>query len=248
MRIVGVIDVQGGRAVHARGGDRSRYAPVQHVAGVEVDGDPAALARVYVDTLGVRELYVADLDAIRRGVAALDPGVVSSIAALGVPVWLDAGLSSPNDAAGVLAAGASTVIVGLETMTTFDALREICATVGGQRVAFSLDLRGGRPIALPNVTDHRSSAADVASRAADAGVATIIVLDLARVGSGAGVDIDLMTEVRRSAPGVSLFAGGGVRSAADIDALSAAGCDGALVATALLTGAIKPWWSKSEVL
>jgi len=38
---------------------------------------------------------------------------------------------------------------------------------------------------------------------------------------------------------VALFAGGGVRNAEDLDALARAGCDGALVATALLSGALR---------
>jgi phosphoribosylformimino-5-aminoimidazole carboxamide ribotide isomerase len=65
------------------------------------------------------------------------------------------------------------------------------------------------------------------------------VLDLARVGSGSGVDLELMSAVRRAAPRVALFAGGGVRNAEDLDALARAGCDGALVATALLSGALR---------
>jgi phosphoribosylformimino-5-aminoimidazole carboxamide ribotide isomerase len=81
--------------------------------------------------------------------------------------------------------------------------------------------------------------AQIAERADDAGVGTVIVLDLARVGTGAGVDVDLMGVMRRAAPRVALFAGGGVRSEADIDALRGVGCDGALVATALLSGAVR---------
>jgi phosphoribosylformimino-5-aminoimidazole carboxamide ribotide isomerase len=66
----------------------------------------------------------------------------------------------------------------------------------------------------------------------------VIVLDLARVGSGTGVDLDLLARVRRAAPGLALLAGGGVRDAADLDRLADAGCDGALVATALHDGRI----------
>ena len=37
MRIIGVIDMLGGRAVHARAGARDRYAPVQTAAGWPID-------------------------------------------------------------------------------------------------------------------------------------------------------------------------------------------------------------------
>ena len=72
-----------------------------------------------------------------------------------------------------------------------------------------------------------------------AGVASIIVLDVGRVGRGVGIDVDLMPAVRKAAPGVALFAGGGVRNTSDLDVLAASGCDGALVATALLEGRIR---------
>ena len=152
MRIVGVIDVRDGRAVHARGGRRDAYAPVGVAAGERVDGDAVALARAYVDVLGVRELYLADLDAIERGIGAMNVSLVACVAALGAPVWVDAGVSTVGAASRVLDTGASMVIVGLETLTSFGAIHDICVSAGGHRVAFSVDLRDGEPITPPNVS------------------------------------------------------------------------------------------------
>jgi phosphoribosylformimino-5-aminoimidazole carboxamide ribotide isomerase len=78
----------------------------------------------------------------------------------------------------------------------------------------------------------------MASRAAVAGAGAVIVLDLARVGTGSGLDLALLTRVREAAPGVTLLAGGGVRGSEDLVRLAAAGCDGALVATALHDGGL----------
>ena len=239
MRIVGVTDIRGGKAVHARGGQREHYSPVSVAAGERVDGDAVALARVYVDRLGVRELYVADLDAIDGGATSMNAGLLNQIAALGAPVWVDAGVATPAAAKAALEAGASVVVVGLETLTTLDALVTIRQAIGGDRVAFSVDLRDGMPITLPGAEHSGWSAAAIARRAAEGGAGTIIVLDLARVGSGSGVDLELMTAMRRAVPQVALFAGGGVRSADDVDVLARTGCDGALVATALLSGALR---------
>ena len=238
MRIVGVIDVRGGRAVHARGGRREQYAPVSVVAGERVDGDAVALSRVYVNRLRVRELYVADLDAIERGTSAMNAAMLGQIAALGAPVWADAGVTTPTAANAVLEAGASTVIVGLETLTSFEVLAEISRAIGG-RIAFSVDLRDGLPITLPGAEHSGWSAAAIGKSAAEGGAGTIIVLDLARVGSGRGPDFESMTAMRRAVPEAALFAGGGVRSAEDVDALARAGFDGALVATALLSGSLR---------
>jgi uncharacterized protein related to proFAR isomerase len=48
-----------------------------------------------------------------------------------------------------------------------------------------------------------------------------------------------MARLRAAVPGVTLMAGGGVRDATDLDHLARAGCDGALVATALLSGRLR---------
>lgn len=239
MRVIGVIDLTGGKAVHARGGRRADYAPVRVAAGVAVDGDPVRLARVYVERLGVRELYIADLDAIAAGPAAIQAGELASVADVGAPLWVDAGVFSTQGAREVMRAGASRVVVGLETLGGFEQLDEICIAVGREAVAFSIDLRHGTPLAAPNVVEQAGGVGAIAARAADAGVGTLIVLDLARVGSGAGVDGRVIAEVRAAAPGVALLAGGGVRDADDLRRLADAGCDGALVATALLEGRLQ---------
>ena len=65
MQVIGVVDVLGGQAVHACAGHRERYVPVESVAGFPIPrGDALALARAYVERLGLSELYAADLDAI----------------------------------------------------------------------------------------------------------------------------------------------------------------------------------------
>ena len=270
MRVIGVIDVRGAQAVHARAGQRDQYKPI---------GDAVELARTYVDRHGIAELYVADLDAIVGISDDRDPERVAlhadvarpaqlpdvarpapladvarpapladvarpfqgrdeSIAIRTIcglaPTWLDAAVSSIERAQRTLALGAAHVIVGLETLPSFDILRAICNHVGGKNVAFSLDLRDGRPMGIAQ--DERPHF--VAARAADRGAEAIIVIDVARVGTGAGIDLDLIARVRDAAPGVTLLAGGGIRGREDLEALAAAGCDGALVATMLQSDAI----------
>lgn len=236
MRVLGVIDLMGGRAVHASGGDRRRYGPVQESGGERIDGDPIALARVYRDRFGIHELYVADLDAITGGRQPAE--TIREMASLGMPIWADAGVSGVDAARVALADGASRVIVGLETLTSFDALADICAVLGSDRVAFSLDLRDGVPMRSPGLPDGEPE--DLASCAAAAGVGAIVAIDLRRVGSAAGLDMPLLARLRRAVAGVTLLAGGGVRTADDVARLAEAGCDGVLLATALHTGTIGP--------
>jgi uncharacterized protein related to proFAR isomerase len=66
------------------------------------------------------------------------------------------------------------------------------------------------------------------------------VLDLARVGSGAGPDVAPIAAIHGAFPDLELLAGGGVHDVEDLRALDAAGAAGALVATALHSGVIGP--------
>jgi phosphoribosylformimino-5-aminoimidazole carboxamide ribotide isomerase len=237
VRVIGVVDLLAGRAVHARAGRRETYQAVQSVAGTTIgSGDALALARTYITRLGLPELYAADLDAIMGG--APQDTLVAAMAAVGAPLWLDAGVSSADRARHALALGAARVVVGLETLPSYDALGEICAAVDGDNVAFSLDLRDGEPVTASGGIPPGEPAHLVATRARDAGVSAVIVIDLARVGTGRGLDLDLIARVRATTPGLVLLAGGGVRGLDDLTRLSDAGCDGALVATALHDGRI----------
>jgi phosphoribosylformimino-5-aminoimidazole carboxamide ribotide isomerase len=63
-------------------------------------------------------------------------------------------------------------------------------------------------------------------------------MTLARVGSGAGPDLERLAALRKAGGDRAIYAAGGVRDAADLAALDRAGIAGALVATALHDGRI----------
>jgi phosphoribosylformimino-5-aminoimidazole carboxamide ribotide isomerase len=231
IELIGVVDLKGGRAVRACGGMRETYAPLGMTAGIAINGDPLALARAYVNAFGLDTLYAADLDAIGGG--EIDDEPLAGLAGI-APLWVDAGIASPESARRVIALGAAKAIVGLETLSSFEALSAICAAIGTDRTAFSLDLRAGVPITKPR---HRP-AEEIAARAVDAGTGVMIVIDLARVGSATGPDFELLARVRAAVPDTPLFAGGGVRGPADLARLAEVGCTGALVASALHDGVL----------
>lgn len=231
IQLIGVVDLKGGRAVRACGGMRETYAPLETTANIAIEGDPLALARVYVNTFGLDAVYAADLDAIGGG--EIDDKALARLAGI-APLWVDAGISSPERARRVIALGAAKAIVGLETLSSFEALSAICTAVGTDRTAFSLDLRAGVPI----TNLRHAPAEEIVVRAVDAGAGVVIVIDLARVGRATGPDFELLTRVRGAVPDTPLFAGGGVRGPADLVRLAEAGCTGALVASALHDGAL----------
>ena len=174
--------------MHAIGGDRSRYQAVESVLTPGLSGDALALARAYRGLRGVSRCYVADLDAIaglplqRELLARLMSGE-----GFAGPLLLDAGIAS---VAGLepLRALPVRVVVGLETLRSLRDLRALCARV---EVTFSLDLRNDRALARPEVLAEAGSGDPLvlARAATEAGSRSLILLDVGRVGQGAGVNL-----------------------------------------------------------
>ena len=240
MRLIPVVDLARGVAVQARAGDRARYQPLESVLTPGRRGDPVALVQAYRDRVGARECYVADLDAIQAG--DLQRRTLADLVGAGAPCGLlvDAGISAAPAALDLLRLGAAAVVVGLETLRRFADLADIAAVAGPGRTIFSLDLRLGRPMASADAEGGLGGLApeELATRAAAAGAGSVLVLDVSRVGTGGGLDLELLRRLRRRLPSVRLLAGGGVAGAEDLTRLAEAGCDAALVATALHTGRI----------
>jgi phosphoribosylformimino-5-aminoimidazole carboxamide ribotide isomerase len=211
---------------------------VQSAAGWPIEsGNAQTLAEVYTDVLGISEIYAADLDAILE--QQPQDEATRSLASLRAPLWLDAGVRTVDDARRAIDVGASRVIVALETLPSFDTLAVICEAIGSDRVAFSLDLRDGKPIVAGASDVHGATGPEkLAELAVTSGARTLIVIDLARVGTGRGIDTDLVTRLRAAAPASTLVAGGGIRGWDDLVLAAKAGCNGALVASALYDGRI----------
>lgn len=239
MRMIPVLDLRAGVAVHAVRGHRDTYAPVRSV--LAPSADPLVLARAFLTRLGCRDCYVADLDAIAgRG----DHGsTVRAIAQLGLIVWLDGGASTPADAQRAVGHGAARVIIGTETLRDPGILRAMVVAVErtdpspAPACALSLDLRDGRLLGGSPAVEGLDPLT-LAVLAWKAGIRTFLVLDLARVGSKEGVRTQMALRLRQALPSAEILVGGGVRDRTDLRELERLGFDGALVATALHTGTI----------
>jgi len=130
----------------------------------------------------------------------------------------------------------SGVVAGLESLDGPETLAEMCRVVGAERLVFSLDLKAGQPLTSAAAWQGLS-AEQIAGVALRAGVRRMIVLDLSKVGMGGGVGTETLCRTLRGlAPSLEIIAGGGVRSAADLESLARAGCNAALVASALHDG------------
>ena len=234
MRVIPVLDLARGEARWGRHGARETYVPV-HSPLIATPGDARALVVAYRDALGCEECYVADLDALAGG--AVQREALQGLAKLGGRLIVDAGVATPERARDLLADGVHRVVVGLETLPSFDVLAAVARAVGAFRVIFSLDLRNGRPVS-PSPFGITGTPVEVAGAAVAAGASGLLLLDLARIGSAQGVDVVLLGALRRAYRSVELLAGGGVATRRQLQQLADIGVDAALVGTALHDGSL----------
>jgi len=234
MRIIPVIDLLGGQVVHAIQGMREQYQPVRSV--LCDSSEPALVARAFREQLGLEELYIADLDAIQAGEQTSHRELIATLAREeGFQVLLDAGVSDELTAQRWLKLGVDKIVIGAETLKSWGALQELPSRLPSEDMIFSLDLRGGKILSrCPELATLEPVAALAQLQAS--GWQEIILLDLERVGSGKGVDHELVTRIRAEFPQISLILGGGVTGMEELLALKKLGAAGALMATALHRG------------
>ncbi len=232
MRVIPVIDVFNGVAVHAVRGERRRYKPLKSV--ISDSSDPRRVASVF-RSKGFGELYIADLNAITGRGDNFE--VIDRISKdTGLRLLVDAGAADIGRAEAVAGRGVSGVIIGTETMTRIAFVEEAVRRLGTERIVVSVDLRNGQLLAKFPV-DATPNVIAVLHRFRKMGVERFIVLDLARVGSEEGVDVALIREIVKSVK-VEVLVGGGVRSMDDLVELCDAGVAGVLLATSLHSGKI----------
>ena len=217
MQAIPVIDLMGGEVVRARMGDRASYRPLE--SPLSPTADAVAVVRGLLTVHPFLTLYVADLDAIQRdgdNCAALRR-IRAEFPAL--QLWVDNGAADLAALEALISADLGIPVIGSKSQRDS---KLIAQHRDSRRIVLSLDFRNdafqgpGEILAEPALWPRR-----------------IIVMTLARVGSGAGPDLARLAEIRSIASGCEIYAAGGVRDAADLSALKTAGVSGALIATAL---------------
>ena len=223
MDIIPVLDLRGGIVVRARMGQRDQYRPID--SPLSRTSDPLDVMRGLYSVHPFKTFYVADLDAIM--------GTGNNEAVLGqlkaafpdTAFWVDSGVADFFSARRWLDMDLGHLVVGSESQEDTALLQYLSRH---DRIVLSLDFRDHTfqgPAALlhePTVWPHR-----------------LIVMTLARVGTGAGPDLERLQAIRAMAAGRKVYAAGGVRDRADLIALSRAGIAGALVATSLHDGRLR---------
>lgn len=226
LELLPAVDVSAGRAVQL----------VQGVSGSErVFGDPVECALRW-QRGGASWVHLVDLDAA-FGRGDNREVLARVIGALDIDVELSGGIRDDDSLAAALATGCRRVNIGTAALEQ----PQWCARViaeHGDRVAIGLDVRG-RALAARGWTREGGDLYEALERLDRDGCARYVVTDVRKDGMLQGPNLDLLREVcsRTTAP---VVASGGISTLDDLAALAglvADGVEGAIVGTALYTGA-----------
>jgi phosphoribosylformimino-5-aminoimidazole carboxamide ribotide isomerase len=225
--VIPAVDIQSAQAVRLFEGD-----PDKETVYFE---DPVDAA-VHWQSQGAKMLHLVDLDAATgRGE---NRAVLQRIAQrLNVPFEVGGGVRSVEAAREILGLGASRVVVGTIAVKAPEVLRQMLKEFGTERVVVSLDAKGLEVVISGWFEGTAQNVQSLAIQIWDAGVRTLIFTDVRRDGTLAGLDLEVVAEVRKAWPGF-LIAGGGIASDEDIRGLEQLGVEGAITGKAIYEGRI----------
>ena len=223
MKLIPVLDLMAGQVVHAHRGERENYRPI--TSTLCPNSAPEAILQALVERFACDTIYIADLDAIRfqRPQVKLIEQLKTCYPK--IEIWLDAGISDYASFRSLAQLQLATIVIGSESVAHSDWL----ASLGKDAWILSLDFKQSDFLGPPQLLAYATTWPQ-----------RILAMNLARVGSDLGPDFGLLETLLQLKPDASIYAAGGIRDRDDMEELKRRGIAGALVATALHSGAIKP--------
>jgi len=223
VRCIFVLDIFNGAVVHAVRGERSRYEPVERYSRIVSTSNPTAL----LELIRPKEVYVADLNRLT--------GVGENLEVIGeisrrARTMADIGIAGADDL--YLLPAAVSPVLGTET-APWQLIEDAART---RKIVVSIDMKMRRVLAS-DPTLAALSPFEMLQRLGSLPLEGVILLELDRVGTSAGLDRDFL-EMAVEASDQPLILGGGVAGLEDLEALEDMGFSGALVATAVHSGRI----------
>jgi phosphoribosylformimino-5-aminoimidazole carboxamide ribotide isomerase len=232
VQIIPAVDIRGGRCVRLKQGDYARETVF--------DDDPAAAARRWQEA-GAARLHVVDLDGAREGRPVNNDAVRAILQAVSIPVQLGGGIRTIETIDSHLKAGIDRVVLGTAAVKDQTVLVNAVALFR-DRVAAGVDAREGVVRTEGWLEAAETPLPQLVRRLGEIGVARIIYTDISSDGMLSGPNFQgihaLMEEAGGLPSPVSVIASGGVSSVEHIRRLKALGVEGAIIGTALYTGAL----------
>lgn len=231
LKPIPALDLIGGRVVRLRQGDFDRQTTY--------DATPLELALTW-EAAGCTALHLVDLDAARTGSTANLNVLHTLRAQTGLQLQWGGGIRSLEAAERVAQAGADRLVIGTLAVTDPDTTLRIAQSIGTEATVIGADLQNGRIATHGWQSTAEMTLPDLVSRYLTADIRRFLVTDVAQDGMLSGPAVALYQALLRAQPEVQLIASGGVRSAADLRTLEAAGVQEAVIGRALLEGKLTP--------
>lgn len=229
MIIYPAIDLKGGKCVRLVQGDMAQ--------DTVYNDDPGAQAHEWAKC-GFSWLHVVDLDGAFKGKPVNAEAVRAILKSVDIPVQLGGGIRTLQQIDHWLQEGLSRVILGTIAVRDPGLVREACQQFPGQ-IAVGIDARNGRVAVQGWAEETDMKAAELAKYFEDAGVTAIIYTDIARDGTGTGINLAETVDLAQKTS-IPVIASGGVGALADIQAVYQAGLPGVIVGKALYDRRIDP--------
>jgi len=225
LELLPAVDVKDGRAVRLVQGELDRES---------IYGAPLEVALEFQNA-GAEWLHLVDLD------AAFGRGencelLAAVVGALDIKVELSGGIRDDESLKRALATGCTRVNLGTAALENPDWTAQVIAQYG-DRIAVGLDVRG-HTLAARGWTKEGGNLFETLERLDRNGCARYVVTDVAKDGTLAGPNFELLKEVC-AATSKPVVASGGISSLADIEGLAqlrSIGVEGAIVGKALYAG------------
>lgn len=236
MLLIPAIDLRGGRCVRLYQGD--------FAAETRYEYSPRQLLEKY-RALGASWVHVVDLDGARDGVLANREVIVDLAARQGVKLQVGGGIRSGEIIEDLISSGVERVVIGSAAVERPDEVIEWMSRFGADRICLALDVRhdgNGEP--QVQTRGWKSGAAislwDALGLYPAAAVRHALCTDIERDGALTGPNLELYRDALLRFPRIAWQASGGVRDAADLEALDRIGAAAAVSGKALLEERIRP--------
>lgn len=222
MKLYPAIDLLGGKAVRLEEGRRDR-ATVFH------DDPPQLVAELARG--GADRLHVVDLDGAFAGSPQQTELVRRIVASSPLPVEVGGGIRDRLAIDGVLALGASFVVLGTAAVKSPELVEDACRAHPG-RVIVAVDARDGIVAVDGWTASGNVTAIELGQRAASWGAAALLYTDVSRDGLHVGPNVDATAQLARAVD-CEVIASGGVGSLDDLIELREAGIAAVVVGRAI---------------
>ena len=189
-----------------------------HLEGFRVLGDPGSFAKIYYED-GIDEIVYMDVVASLYGRNGLIDLIKKTAKEIFIPLTVGGGIRSIDDVAALLAAGADKVCINTAAVQRPKLITEVVNVYGSSTLVIAVEAIKVDDVYMvftDNGREHTGlKVSEWVKKIEKLGAGEILLTSVDREGTGKGIDIELLEEVRNSVS-ISIVVHGGVGSVGDV--------------------------------